>query len=333
MDPDLKFETVDLLDDISERLAGTGPEQLLRILVSDRYPSVARHQMLYGITLDLKSGWAALNEPPDDERREGYERALWLRKLIEHLATLVCFADHDDIRDYWLWIALHEYCDVRRLIASLDGELSPTPTPEQLYRVLGMTHVPNSDVAHHVGDLYKTTDTATRPWFIKEVKWQQLVMGDADVVTRWRPPDMRQVMRLARPLAHPVEVSIMGHYQLAYGRYSSQIHARASGDPAHWINLEDDVLLVSIAAILHRLAELTKHRHTEAQLLTARIVASLAQDLRLDGPPEAGEVVELLHGETGRVVDVAREATVAMFCRDSDGTVEIRRSVELLRVR
>jgi hypothetical protein len=126
----------------------------------------------------------------------------------------------------------------------------------------------------------------------------------------------------------------MGHYQLTYGRYGSQIHARPSGNTALGPHLEDEVLWLTIVAVAHRLSALSEHRHGDARRLAARIVTDLSDEFRFTGPPAVGEQVRLFgDGETAYITEFANDATVALVRRESDGTLEVRRSIELLSMR
>jgi|HubBroStandDraft_4_1064222.scaffolds.fasta_scaffold30291_3 hypothetical protein len=195
MDADRKFETDDLLDDIASHLGGDNTQQLLHSLLWEHSLSVARTQALYSVSLDAKTAWRALTEPSNDELREGHEYALWLRKLVEHLAMLVCFAERDESRDYWLWLALIEHQQMQRIITALCEELSITPTHEQL-RVVGRLRTTALDVVQ------VAQQGVVSPWFITQAQWRQLLNGDADIVVRWRPPRVRQI--LMRPNLWPI---------------------------------------------------------------------------------------------------------------------------------
>jgi hypothetical protein len=330
VDTDRKFETSDLLDDLAGQLeADTGPERLLRSLLWDRGPVIARTQALGSVVGSARIAWQALLAPTHDEDREGSEQALWLRKLAEHLATLVCFGERDDPRDYWLWMVLLGNHEAGRIIGALETELTITPTRDQLDRVLGRTWS-SEEISSAVRERYPPDSDP--PWFVGMERWERLLNGEVEAVDKWRPLNMRAIMDRARPQAHPLEVSVMGHYQLAYGRYSSHIHARLAGDLSATPPMEEEVLWLSILAVVHRVSSLIQHRQAAAQQLAARVVEGLGRSFRFDGPPQVGELVMLLDMERATVVEVAQDATVALIERWSDGETEVRRAIELLRL-
>jgi hypothetical protein len=331
MDTNQELEMTDLLDDILSRVGGDRVQETLRSLQWPYRPSMARTQVLFVAIVGARTAWRVLVERTNDEYREGHELALWLRKLVEQLATLVCFGERDDPRDYWLWRALMQYYEVRRLTTGLEEELSITPTADQVASVIDLL-VPSSGVFGEVRKRYVGTGAAAAPWFMTQAHWEPLLAGEVDIVDRWRPPRIREILDRAQTDAHPVEISVMGHYQLAYGRYSGPIHAQLSGETILGPPLEKEALWLSIATMVHRVSALVGHRQADAQRLVSRTVASNARHARFDGPPQVGERVALIEGGHACVVKVTRDATVALVRCEPDDRLEVRRSTELPRV-
>lgn len=331
MDPELVFQANDLLEDLAERVAGTSNAERLVQRLLWNVGGLGRGQVLANVINDARVASSTLTEPSPNEGREGHELALWLRKLAEHIAVLVCFSGRDDVRDYWLWIVLVMNVDARKLTAALGTELSVPPTSNELDSFLDR-YLSSCAIVKEIIDRYETSGTVGAPWFMKQERWEDILGGSVRAVETWQPYNMRAVMGRTRSTAHSLEVSVMGHYQLAYGHYSSQIHARPPGSAPLWESIEPDALWLSVITIAHRVAELVDHRHADAQRLAARAVESVAGVMRFDGPPEAGEKVRLPEGGEADVIEVARDATVAVVLRQADNRRQVRQTIELLRL-
>lgn len=170
-----------------------------------------------------------------------------------------------------------------------------------------------------------------RPWFLTEKQWQMIYEMDVTAVEQWRPPHMRNLMEAARAHCHPFEVSLLGHYHLSYGRYSTEIHAYQNPDGLG-PRCEDEVLWLWVLAVLHRLAEIVEYEQGAIQDLVARVIKAHEGDFRFDGPPSIGDHIAILGDSErgGRVSEVSRDASVATVTLESDGKVEIRRVIELV---
>jgi hypothetical protein len=332
-DRELKFKTADLIDTVVENIGGEVADRFFRSLLWRGSPQAARTQTLFSIARDVKIAWLVLDKPvDDDEYREAAEQALWLRKLTENLVTLVNFAQGARLPDYWLWLSLAEHYEMQRIKIALGRELPVAPTPRQLRPICRHRRTQTSAeilsaVKLHYGPSYATH----KPWFMTEKLWRGIYTSEVGAIERWRPPRMRDRMEAVRDFCHPVEMTVLGHYQLTYGRYSSEIHAYQEADQLG-ARPEDGVLWLSVLAVLHRLAEQTKCEQGAVQLLIAQIVEHYAKCYRFSGPPTVGETASI-YGDNDtcvQVIEVSRDAAIAVVTAESQHDTEIRRVIELV---
>jgi hypothetical protein len=275
-----------------------------------------------------------LVNPSHDEYRELNEQMLWLRKLAEHLVVLVLFAERDTAADYWLWMILTEYREAERLKTALGRELLFPPTHSQLRHLMkSSSTVPaGPEILRGINVLYQRSNTVSKPWFVTERRWKEMLEGEVASVKGWQPLRMRDLMERAGESSHPLESTVLGHYQITYGRYSSDIHAVHEGATAGRVT-EDQVLWFSVLAVLHRLSELIDFEQGAVQRLTASVISYYADEFRLDGSPEVGEMVNLLGDEDfgATVLEVAPNAGVAVVKMEEDKDVLLKRGIEMVR--
>jgi hypothetical protein len=333
LDQDLKFKTTDLVDTVVEHIGGPAPERLVRAIMWRDSPQVARTQMLLSIANDVRTAWRVLDKPADDdEYREAAEQALWLRKLAEHLVTLVNFTRETDLPDYWLWLSLMEHHEMQRLKRALSRELSFSPTPRQLRPIVrGRRTQTSAEILKAAEQYYGAGASKHRPWFVTEKQWHKMAAGELEAVERWHPPRMRDRMDAVRGFCHPVEITLLGHYQLTYGRYSSEIHAYQEADQLG-ARCEEEMLWLSVLAVLHRLAELTECEQRPVQLLIARVIESCSRYYRFAGPPITGEMVSIFGDREAlvQVTELSRDAAIAVVTTESQVGLEVRRAIELV---
>lgn len=159
-------------------------------------------------------------------------------------------------------------------------------------------------------------------------KWERMLSGDTIAVEQWEPETMFKSMSAAKETAHPFEIMIMGHYRLSYGRYSATIHSSLQGNTILGPPFDEELLWMSILAVAQRLCELVNYEQVAAQRLIARVITSLVDRARFESLPRVGELVHLLGGGGGCIVEVAPDGTVVVVENETESRREIRRSLE-----
>jgi hypothetical protein len=270
---------------------------------------------------DISAALDTLSQRVHNEQRRGTELSLWLRKLTEHLATLLCFAD-DVEADYQLWFALNAHRRGVRVLKNIQSHLSVATSEEINWAIY--PQVTTHDVAEMIG---QRSNVAARPWFVVDKTWSEMLNGDPTAIERWREPTMTRILAQASSLATPSEIAVLGVYQLNYGLYSTQIHAGVASLLEPWELMYDELLLVVAALLAARVAGLLLSHERDADDALDKIINDVSGLFRLGSPPKPGDKVWLL-GDRALEIDVAEVSPDGLVARvrhdEALGNTEVR---------
>jgi hypothetical protein len=270
---------------------------------------------------DISAALDTLGQPVHNEQRRGTELSLWLRKLTEHLATLLCFAD-DAVADYRLWFALNAHKRGVRVLNNIQRHLPGATSDELIWAIDPLV------ATQAVVEMIEQRPNAdTRPWFVVEKAWSEMLNGEHAAIQKWAEPTMTEILEQARSLSTPSETAVLGVYQLNYGLYSTQIHAGAASLIEPWEAMYDELLLVVAALLATRVASLLKSGEQDADDARDNIIDDVSELFRLGSPPKPGDKVWLLDDRTMEidVVAVSADGLIARIQHDEAlGTTEVR---------
>ncbi len=328
---ELGFRLEDLLQDLKETNVATSELRLLHSLFWNRTPTSGRVELLRTSIEECRSALQHLAGPRSKYDAVGVADLVWLRKISEHLALLVRFAADRDDRDFWLWIALQMHVRGRRLLRSLTQTIASPSAREVRWAI--DRYLPAADIAAQVTSRYPSDDH--RPWFVGRSAWDRMRLGEEQAVSAWQPPAWRDVINGAKKAAHPGELAILGHYELAYGVYSFRIHATPPGDDPSEL-VDAGLLAFGVALAAHRVASILGKHEVLAQQVAGTYASEMRDRIRLGPPPAPGDRVtfgmEDSADEHMVVLEVASDGLVARVRHVVDGSTSIRPCLELHNV-